>query len=199
MSLRGPASSTGAAGEHRDRDSGTGCRGDIADGTGGIIDEAVAGSKGYSTAALSNPAIPASGGVFTFQAAGGADILPFTLTMNLSPLMQWTNKSAAANVDESQDLVIQWTGGNTDSYVLVTGASIAPLAIEQHQCKAPASGLRYSVPSYLLKALPAGTTGSTIVQDDVSFALPASPLDISTSGLTASYEVTTTYTVPPIR
>jgi len=166
-------------------------------GPGGLSTKLSPVVKGYSTSVLSNTAIPASGGVFTFKADGGADIQPFTLTMNLSPLMQWTNKSAAANVDESQDLGIEWSGGNTGSYLLITGDSIGPLAIQQYQCKTPASGLQFSVPAYLLKALPAGT-GSTIVQDDAFFPLPATPLDISNSLASVFYEVNTTYTAPSV-
>ena len=164
-------------------------------GPGGLNVKLTQIAKGTSTALLSTTAIPASGGVFTFQGAGGADIGKFTLTMNLSPLMQWTNQSAAVNVDRSQDLPIQWTGGNADSYLLITGTSIAPLAIEQYQCKVPASGPPFAVPSYLLQALPAGTKGATIVQDDMWFPLPAAPLDIATAGAAASYEVDTTYAV----
>ena len=68
-----------------------------------------------------------------------------------------------------------------------------PLAIQRYQCKTSLSGLKFPVPSYLLKALPAGT-GSTIVQNDIFFPLPAMPLDISNSLASVFYEVDTTYT-----
>lgn len=98
--------------------------------------------------------------------------------------MSWTNPDVAANVDRSQKLTVTWTGGNAGSYVYVTGVSTSkatsttPSVTVGFTCLANARDGQFTVPSYILSALPPGAGGMAI-QDDIYEKLSASGLDIS--------------------
>jgi uncharacterized protein (TIGR03437 family) len=153
--------------------------------------------KGVSYALLSATALPAAGGVFTFKGAGGADVGPFSLTMNLSTPLTWTNISAAANIDQSKDLLLTWTGGNPGSYVLISSSTTPAFGVTQaYLCKAPADAGQFTVPSYILKGLAAGT-GGTLMQNDIYYPLPASGLDVSVAIASVSSSTASNYAPRP--
>lgn len=84
-----------------------------------------------------------SGRAFTFKGAGGADVGAFTSTIDLSnPLLTWTNQSAAATIDRTQDFTATWTGGNPGTYVIVGGTSTSTgLAFGDFTCLAPVTAI----------------------------------------------------------
>ena len=143
------------------------------------------GIKGAFFAILPAGGIPATGGTFIFTGSGGADVGPFTSTITFSdPLLTWTNKDVVAAADRSKDLTITWTGGNPGSYVIITGTSTATSTssllglIGGFTCLTYADAGHFTVPSYILSALPAGS-GGVEVQNDVYAPLPASGLDMA--------------------
>jgi len=142
------------------------------------------GIKGAFSAALPSGAIPQSGGTFTFTGSGGADVGSFTSTlMFTNPLMSWTNRSAAATIDRSKDFTVTWTGGNPSSYVFITGTSASAATattasvIVGFTCLANVGDGQFTVPSYILSALPPGN-GGTQLQNDIYLPLSASGIDI---------------------
>jgi hypothetical protein len=142
------------------------------------------GIKGMFEETLSATAIPQTGGTFTFKGSGGADVGSFTAVLDFSnPLLNWTNPDIASTIDRSQDLKVTWTGGNTGSYVYVTGVSTskatstAPSVTLGFTCLVKASDGQVTVPSYILSALPAGSGGMGI-QNDFYVNFSASGLDI---------------------
>jgi len=108
---------------------------------------------------LPSGAIPASGGTFTFTGTGSAEVGPFSVTVNLSPLMTWTNSGAAAAVTRAQGLEINWSGGQPSSYIQIIGQSSSATSSvgATFQCFVPQSALTFTVPPYVLNDLPAGT------------------------------------------
>jgi uncharacterized protein (TIGR03437 family) len=146
-----------------------------------------AGIKGAFSGGLPSGAIPQMGGTFTFTGTGGADVGSFSSTLVFTnPLLSWTNRSAAASIDRSQDFTATWTGGNTGSFVLFSGFVTAPASaanpggLVAFDCWAPASDGKLTVPAYILSALPAGTGGSQL-QNDIYLPLSASGIDIGLS------------------
>ncbi|MGA2274607.1 MAG: hypothetical protein ABSH00_13715 [Bryobacteraceae bacterium] len=112
------------------------------------------------SAVLPTGAIPASGGTFVFTATGSAQVGPFTVTINMSPLMTWTNSSDAKTVSRAQGLQINWSGGQPSSYIQIIGQSVVtgpPIISAQFQCFVPQSAGTFTVPPYVLSALPAGS------------------------------------------
>ncbi len=152
------------------------------------------GIQGAFYAILPADAIPSSGGTFTFQGAGGKDVGPFTSTLTLaSPLLTWTNQNDIATIDRTKDLRITWAGGNPGTYVYVTGTSLS--AGLQHlggyTCLVSVDAGQFTVPSYILSGLPAGTGGAAL-QNDIHGMLTPSGIDIGVAGADISYSVRTT-------
>jgi hypothetical protein len=119
------------------------------------------------SASLPSGAIPSSGGTFVFTATGSTQVGPFTATMNLSPLMTWINSSSAKTVTRSAGLTINWSGGQPSGYIQIIGQSTvigsSPTITGQFQCFLPQSIGTFTVPPYVLSALPAGS-GSVDVE-----------------------------------
>jgi uncharacterized protein (TIGR03437 family) len=135
-------------------------------------------TKGSYQAQLPAGAIPATGGSFVFTGKGGADVGAFTGTVTLpNPVLTWTNQNAAATIQRSQGLLVTWTGGSANTYVLITGGSSANGAFASFLCYAPQGAGGFTVPSYITSALPAGT-GVVTVENATTFStFTASGLD----------------------
>lgn len=146
---------------------------------------------GFYTAMLPTNAITSSGGAFTFNGAGGADVGSFSTTLNLpNPILTWTNESSDATVNRSSGVTVNWTGGAAGSYVLISGNSTDQNtgANGSFTCIANQSALSFAVPNYITGALPAGS-GELSVSNDAGFGtFKASGLDI---GISFAYTGTT--------
>jgi uncharacterized protein (TIGR03437 family) len=153
------------------------------------------GIRGAYNALLAAGAIPSSGGTFTFRGAGGADVGSFTTSIELSgPLMNWTNRSVAATIDKSQGLTVTWTGGNPGTFISISGTAVpansggaGPAA--GFTCLAPAADGEFTVPAYILLALPSGPGGME-VQNIIYSQFPASGIDIGLALATISHSAT---------
>jgi uncharacterized protein (TIGR03437 family) len=121
--------------------------------------------KGEYGAELPSNAIASSGGAFTYNGAGGADVGSFKTTINLpNPLLNWTNQSAAATINRSQGVQVNWTGGGAGTYVIISGNSSDSTtgANGDFTCLANQSAGTFTVPNYVTSTLPAGTGGLTV-------------------------------------
>jgi hypothetical protein len=151
------------------------------------------GLKGDYGATLAAGVIP-SGGTFTFTGSGGADVGPFTSTLTIaSPNFNWTNQSAAATIDRTQGLLYTWTGGLPGTYVLLGGVSTGSGVTAGFSCKAPVEAGQFTVPSYILLGLPAGSGGASIQQHDTDSSFSATGLDFG--GVTAVIEYSVAATI----
>ena len=136
------------------------------------------GIKGAYFALLSDTAIPSSGGAFTFEGTAGTDVGAFTSNLALSPLLSWTNQAAVATVSRAQGINVTWTGGNPGTYVFITGTSASSSgAAAGFTCVAPIGAGEFTVPPYILSALPTGK-GAVELQNYAYTPLTASGLDI---------------------
>ena len=138
------------------------------------------GIKGAFALSLTAGAVPQTGGTFVFNGAGGADVGSFTSTLTFTnPILSWTNANIGGSIDRSKDLTVNWTGGNPNSYIFVTGTSTASSNGVQTRagftCLGKAGDGQLTVPSYILSALPAGSGGVEIQND---FYLKLSPSGI---------------------
>lgn len=152
----------------------------------------VLGIAGTYNATL--PTIPQSGGMYTFTGTG-AKVGSFSISENLSPLLQWTNTSAAASVDRSKGLKITWTGGDPGSYVDISGSSSLTgngnHVTVTYRCLEHVEAGQFTVPPYILMALPESAIGATQVINEIYFPFSADGLDYAT-GLTEIVRVVTT-------
>ncbi|HEY4359445.1 MAG TPA: hypothetical protein VGN17_00665 [Bryobacteraceae bacterium] len=153
-----------------------------------LAPELVAGQFGATLTA-----IPAAGGSYTFQGAGGTDVGPFTSTLTFTgPLLQWTNSTAATTVNRSQGFTYTWIGGNAGTYPAMTGVSTSSLVGVGFQCRANVADGKFTVPPYILQALPAGSGGAGF-QDTLPGTLTATGLDATQAGGLISFNVAGSY------
>ena len=151
------------------------------------------GVKGNFGATLSAGVIP-SGGTFTFNGSGGADVGPFTSTLTIAnPNFNWTNPSAAATIDRTQGLLYTWSGGLPETYFLLGGTSTGALVTAGYSCKVAVEAGQFTVPPYILLGLPAGSGGVSIEQHDTDSTFSATGLD--DGGVTAVIEYSVAATI----
>ncbi len=150
---------------------------------------------GYYSATLAS--VPANGGAYVFNGSGasGSDTVgPFSTTVNFpNPLLTWSNQSAAATVGRGQGLVVNWNGGTPGSLVIISGSSAGGTVTGSYTCIAPQSALTFTVPSYILLGLPAGT-GTTSVTNSTNFTtFTATGLDFGGALGLVSFQANSNY------
>jgi hypothetical protein len=127
-------------------------------------------------------------GTYTFTGAGGADVGPFTASVTLAdPLLKLTLPTTNT-VDRSKPFTVTWSGGNPGTYVYISGSSTSlPLGvIVFFKCLVSVSAGQFTVPSYILQALPPGKGGIN-VQNTFFTPFTATGLDAASVGATVSY------------
>ena len=132
-------------------------------------------------------AFPDQAGSFTFTGSGGtfpgASVGAFTATLNLSASPVWSNMSSIATVNRAQDLTVTWTVGASNTYAVIgiTGSStdLSTGVGVSFICNAPAAAGQFTVPSYVLNALPAGPGALNLTAQTTPQAFSAAGLDIA--------------------
>lgn len=99
-------------------------------------------------------------GAYTAAGSGGATVGPFTADLTVGQPLTWTNQSSISGaVNRSQGLTINFSGGASGDYVAILGSSTANTPGQDvtvtFVCTAPVSAGTFTVPSFVLSALPA--------------------------------------------
>ncbi|HKE23445.1 MAG TPA: hypothetical protein VKB88_13855 [Bryobacteraceae bacterium] len=119
--------------------------------------------EGAYFAQLSAGAIPPSGGTFTFRANDGGDLEAFVMSVIFpSPILSWSNQSDSATVTRASGQTYNWAGGAPGTFVIMSGSSVSNGAQGSYSCIAPVEAKTFTVPSYILSGLPAGSGQSSI-------------------------------------
>jgi hypothetical protein len=150
------------------------------------------------SAQLATGYIPTTGGTFTFKATGSTTggVGPFTTTVVFSnPILQWTNQTAAATVTRSAGLPITWTGGAAGTYVSMSGYSSSTTGSVSGSflCIASVTAGSFTVPAYVLAAMPAGTGTVTVENETVPNSFTATNLNYGGAIGLVAYEVNSTF------
>lgn len=155
-------------------------------------------SPGTYVAQLATGAIPSSGGTFAFHGAGGTQVGAFdTSVVFPNPLLNWTNQDADAGVAQGKALNASWTGGAPNSVVYIGGNSSATVGGEtvngSFLCLAPVSAQQFTVPAYVLAALPLGN-GNLYMENITKYqSFAASGLDAGYAFGGVQYTINWTY------
>jgi uncharacterized protein (TIGR03437 family) len=147
---------------------------------------------GFYSATLAS--IPSTGGAYVFNGTAGSQVGAFSATVTFpNPLLVWTNQNAAGNVGRTQGFTATWTGGAPGSYVIISGTSASGSVSGGYTCYAPQSAGTFTVPSYILASLPAGS-GTTTVQNSTNLgAFSASGLDFGATLGNVAFTVNSTF------
>jgi uncharacterized protein (TIGR03437 family) len=143
---------------------------------------------------------PLTGGTaYTFTGPGGHDVGPFTATVNFPVPLTWTNEGSITTVTESQGQQITWSGGASGTYVYISGSSsssgtdaLTPVSAS-FTCLAPVGDQQFTVPSYVLLALPTGTGGLAVFNFSTAGKFTATGLDYGTAAAGVLSEENVTY------
>jgi hypothetical protein len=104
-------------------------------------------------------------GQFTVDNGSGSnDVEPFSASITIpGSTLVWTNQAAIGAILRSEDLTVTWSGA-ASGLVSITGHSGNPSAHigAGFHCVAPAAAGTFTVPSWVLSALPASGLASDI-------------------------------------
>ena len=152
---------------------------------------------GYFT--LLPASILSTGGAFEFNGSGGGNLTPpitigpFTVTVSYANPLFWTSPLGPATITRSQGLTVNWTGGDPNSYVLITGTS-NPLAVAGvFSCYVPVGAGAFTVPAYVLSAMPAGSGTLTVENVTTPVTFAATGLDYASGTAVLSRSISATY------
>jgi hypothetical protein len=117
------------------------------------------GNPGEFRATLSTAGTFLVPGAYAVTGTGGADVGPFsaTITIPASPALVSPLNSTNLTVTRSSGMTVTWKGGgpNGNVQIQVAGATDNTLTLgDTAQCTVPASAGTFTIPSYVLLALP---------------------------------------------
>jgi len=100
-------------------------------------------------------------GTYKINGTGGTDVGPFEASVVVPQPLVWTNEATTTDVNRNNDLLVTWSGGDpSKEYVTIFGASGIDVTGEGDAvgaiffCIERNSAGRFTVPSYVLQALP---------------------------------------------
>jgi uncharacterized protein (TIGR03437 family) len=127
----------------------------------------ITGPKGTLTEPSGQSQLDSNGsflapGTFTISGAGGANIGPFKTNVTIPPTPVLT-AAPPSIITRANGLTVAWTGGSANAMVgiQIWGATDSSgLTGAQVVCQVPSSVGTFTVPAYVLSALPAGPYGA---------------------------------------
>lgn len=154
--------------------------------TGPNGSKTVAGNPGHFSATLSGSGTFLTPGAFTISGKGGADVGAFSASFNIPVAPVMTSPAIYATqppVTRSSGLPVAWTGGASNAYVQIQIQSATDNTYTNGAtaiCNAPANAGSFTIPPYVLLALPAGNFASFQFQQQTEAAFTATGLPFGT-------------------
>ena len=161
-------------------------------GTGAQVTlQPIQGYTGVYGAMLAS--IPSTGGTYSFSGSGGKDVGAFSATINFPNPLVWTNQpSPTFTINRAQGYTVTWSGGVPGTYVEIGGQSTISTNAQgtsfvsaSFLCYARVDAGQFTVPSWVLLALPPNIQGSLYVENQTL------PQTFSAPGLDYGYGVAT--------
>lgn len=107
----------------------------------------------------------------------------FSTTINFPAALFWANKASVATVTRSLGLPVVWNDAVSGTYVTISGSSSTPISGQSTSvgftCLAPAAAGQFTVPSYVLEAIRAGTGTVTLREYTLQQQFASQGLDIA--------------------
>jgi uncharacterized protein (TIGR03437 family) len=121
-------------------------------------------------------------GNWTITGPGGPDVGAFSLNLVVPPNLTWDNRAQITSVTRSQGVTVTWSGGDPNSFVVISGSSVSGKAMGTFYCIERVPVKQFAVPAWVLAALPAtGSAADEIGMMSVgTSSLPAKPAQLPT-------------------
>ena len=143
------------------------------------------------------PGLPGGGatdyltpGAYTIDnGSGGADVGAFRGTLNMAAPLNWLNAASITSVIRANPLTLNWTGGDASAYATIIGISaVSDKVGASFVCFTNASAGTFTVPTWVLQALPATATGAGLTPfGTLGLVISGTPSKFTASGLDAGY------------
>ena len=120
----------------------------------------LAGSPGQTKVMLSAAGTFLGPGAYTITGTGGADVGPFTASITLPTPPTLVSPSNGVTVTRSNGMTVNWKGGDANGHVEINLVSALDNTFNTGavaSCNAAASAGTFTIPPYVLLALPAGS------------------------------------------
>jgi uncharacterized protein (TIGR03437 family) len=143
----------------------------------------VQSSPGHFDATLDPSGKFLAPGVYTVTGTGGADVGPFTATITFPSSPTLTGPAGGATVTRTNGMTVTWSSGTTGNVqIVVFSASDSSFTSgAQAVCIAPASAGTFTVPAYVMLALPPSNfAGIQFSPAKVSVPFPATGILLGT-------------------
>jgi uncharacterized protein (TIGR03437 family) len=133
-----------------------------------------------------------SAGAYTLSGSGGSAVGSFSAQLTV-PTDPTTNASSFSTIDRTKDLTVTWSGAAPGDFVAISGtasvsAGLGPIATspgDAFLCIAPGSAGTFTVPSFVLEALP--STASEFADSYLLVGTQTPAVKFSASGLDDGY------------
>jgi hypothetical protein len=120
------------------------------------------------------------------------------------PALNWTNQSTTTTVDRFMGVTVNWTGGDPNGFVQISGSNVIPSGNDAvgaaFVCTIRASERTFTVPSMVLLALPPSTlvagipvAGDLAVSSTTTAPFTASGVDFAALTVVHSISQTVVY------
>ncbi len=140
-------------------------------------------------------------GIHTVKGTGGDGVGAFTTSIDWKAPFVWSNKGAISAINRSAPLTVNWSGGNPDGFVGISGWSATNVGGENYAgagfyCVAEAGLGTFTIPTSVLSALPPSSkisAGGGISYDlgNLSVSGVSKPVDFTTAAPTLDIAITT--------
>ena len=124
-----------------------------------------------TTERAGGPGLLFNNGPFSITAPGTGFVAPFRALLDRVTPVSWTNRDAIREIVRTNDLPLTWTAApGTGRGVLILGLSNrgSSNASAWFACIAPGTATNFTVPNYVLTALPPSDSGRTVDQGRIS-------------------------------
>jgi uncharacterized protein (TIGR03437 family) len=133
-----------------------------------------------------------SAGAYTLSGSGGSAVGSFSAQLTV-PTDPTTNASSFTTIDRTKDLTVTWSGAAPGDFVAISGtasvsAGLGPIATspgDAFLCIAPGSTGTFTVPSFVLEALP--STASEFADSYLLVGTQTPAVKFGASGLDDGY------------
>lgn len=102
-------------------------------------------------------------GTYIITSTGGSDLKAFSATLKIAADIAWTNKAGISTIDRSQPLTVNWSPGTSPGSVLIGGyVESRTTPFVGFVCTEDAGKGSFTIPSFILSALPPAETGGAM-------------------------------------